>query len=46
MQQINRIQNAVRAGLLRDIDPAELASCLAVFAKILDNSDRLTAKWR
>jgi MarR family transcriptional regulator for hemolysin len=39
MQKINRIQNQVRARLLKNIDPAELAACLAVFAKILDNMD-------
>jgi MarR family transcriptional regulator, transcriptional regulator for hemolysin len=39
MQRINGIQNEVRARLLKDIDPAELAACLAVFAKILDNMD-------
>jgi MarR family transcriptional regulator for hemolysin len=46
MQKINRIQNTVRASLLKGIDPAELAGCLAVFAKILGNADRHSAKQR
>jgi MarR family transcriptional regulator for hemolysin len=46
MQKINRIQNAVRASLLRGIDPRELASCLAVFAKILENAEQHSAKRR
>ena len=46
MQKINRIQNTVRASLLRGIEPAELAGCLAVFAKILVNADRYSAKQR
>jgi MarR family transcriptional regulator for hemolysin len=46
MQKINRIQNMVRAGLLKDIDPADLAACLAVFARILENADQLTARRR
>jgi MarR family transcriptional regulator, transcriptional regulator for hemolysin len=46
MQKINRIQNTVRASLLKGIDPAELAGCLAVFAKILVNADRHSAKQR
>jgi hypothetical protein len=36
----------VRASLLKGIDPAELAGCLAVFAKILINADRHSAKQR
>jgi MarR family transcriptional regulator, transcriptional regulator for hemolysin len=46
MRKINRIQNGVRAGLLKDIAPAELAACLAVFGKILDNADRRLPKNR
>ena len=46
MQKINRIQNTVRISLLKGIDPAELASCVAVFAKILDNTDHHSAKRR
>jgi MarR family transcriptional regulator for hemolysin len=46
MNRINRIQNRVRASLLKDIDPAELVHCLAVFAKVLDNMDRHRAKLR
>jgi len=46
MKKINRIQNTVRASLLRGIDPADLASCLEVFAKILDNMDRHTTALR
>jgi MarR family transcriptional regulator for hemolysin len=46
MQKINRIQLEVRARLLKNIDPAELAACLAVFAKILDNMDDRPTKGR
>ncbi|HEY4341915.1 MAG TPA: MarR family transcriptional regulator [Steroidobacteraceae bacterium] len=46
MQKINRIQNSVRARLLTDIEPAQLAACLAVFAKILGNTDQHFAKRR
>jgi MarR family transcriptional regulator for hemolysin len=46
MQKINRIQNTVRAALLKDIEPAQLAACLAVFAKILDNTDQHSANRR
>jgi MarR family transcriptional regulator for hemolysin len=46
MQQINRIQNTVRASLLKDIDPTQLAGCLAVFAKILENIDTHVSKRR
>jgi MarR family transcriptional regulator for hemolysin len=46
MQKINRVQNIVRASLLKGIDPAELASCIAVFARILDNADQHSAKRR
>ena len=46
MQKINRIQNTVRASLLKGIAPAELASCLAVFARILDNADQHSARRR
>jgi len=46
MQKINRIQNTVRASLLKGIEPAELAACLAVFARILDNADLHVAKRR
>ena len=46
MQKINRIQNAVRMDLLKGIDPVELTACLAVFAKILDNTDRRSANRR
>lgn len=41
MKKINQIQNEVRASLVKDISPAELATCLEVFAKILDNADRI-----
>ena len=40
MRRINRIQDTVRAKLLKDITPAQFATCLDVFAKILDNMDR------
>jgi MarR family transcriptional regulator for hemolysin len=40
LREINRIQNSVRAKLLQDIEPKELSTCLAVFAKILANMDR------
>jgi MarR family transcriptional regulator for hemolysin len=43
MKQINRIQEAVRARLLRDIDPKDLTVCMAVFAQILANMDDPTA---
>lgn len=46
MQKINRIQNSVRADLLKGIDPVELTACLAVFAKILENTDRRTVSRR
>jgi MarR family transcriptional regulator for hemolysin len=39
MKQINRIQDAVRARLLRGIDPKDLTVCMAVFAQILANMD-------
>jgi MarR family transcriptional regulator for hemolysin len=39
MKQINRIQDAVRARLLRGIDSADLAVSMAVFAQILANID-------
>ena len=44
VQKINRIQNTVRADLLKGIDPAELAAYLAVFARILDNADQHSTK--
>jgi MarR family transcriptional regulator, transcriptional regulator for hemolysin len=40
MRQITRIQESVRAGLLRDIDPKDLTVCMAVFAQILANLDK------
>jgi MarR family transcriptional regulator for hemolysin len=40
MKQINRIQEAVRARLLRGIDPKDLTVCMAVFAQILANLDQ------
>jgi MarR family transcriptional regulator for hemolysin len=46
MQKINRIQNTVRARLLKGIDPEELASCLAVFARILENAEQHSGKRR
>jgi MarR family transcriptional regulator for hemolysin len=39
MKQINRIQESVRARLLRDIDPKDLTVCMAVFAQILANME-------
>jgi MarR family transcriptional regulator for hemolysin len=39
MKQINRIQDAVRARLLRGIDPEDLTVCMSVFAQILANID-------
>ncbi|HEV7715433.1 MAG TPA: MarR family transcriptional regulator [Steroidobacteraceae bacterium] len=39
MKQINRIQESVRARLLRGIDPEDLTVCMAVFAQILANLD-------
>ena len=38
MQKINQIQNTIRNSLIKDISPEELAACLTVFAKILDNA--------
>jgi MarR family transcriptional regulator, transcriptional regulator for hemolysin len=37
MRQINRIQESVRVKLLRGIDAEDLATCMAVFARILAN---------
>ncbi len=39
MRQINGIQEAVRARLLRGIAEKDLTRCLAVFARILSNMD-------
>jgi MarR family transcriptional regulator for hemolysin len=39
MREIERIQNAVRARLLKGIDAEDLSTCLSVFAKILVNMD-------
>jgi MarR family transcriptional regulator for hemolysin len=39
MRDIDRIQNTTRAKLLRGIDPDDLSTCMAVFAKILANMD-------
>jgi MarR family transcriptional regulator for hemolysin len=39
MREIDGIQNTVRAQLLRGIDPEDLSTCMAVFAKILANMD-------
>ena len=39
MKQINRIADAVRARLLRGIDPDDLTVCMSVFAQILANVD-------
>jgi MarR family transcriptional regulator for hemolysin len=44
MQKINQIQNSIRNSLIKDIGPEELAACLTVFAKILDNADRVSEK--
>jgi MarR family transcriptional regulator for hemolysin len=44
MQRINQIQEAIRESLIKDISPDELAACLSVFAKILDNADRIAEK--
>jgi MarR family transcriptional regulator, transcriptional regulator for hemolysin len=46
MQKINRVQNMVRTSLLKGIDAVELASCLAVFARILENAEQHSAKRR
>jgi MarR family transcriptional regulator for hemolysin len=46
MRKINRIQDRVRASLLEGIEGADLAACLAVFAKILDNADQHSARRR
>lgn len=40
LRQIARIGNAVSRKLLRDIDPQDLAGCVAVFAHILENFER------
>jgi MarR family transcriptional regulator, transcriptional regulator for hemolysin len=40
MRQINRIQESVRARLLRGIDPKDLTVCMSVFAQILANLDQ------
>jgi MarR family transcriptional regulator, transcriptional regulator for hemolysin len=40
MRQINRIQESVRARLLRGIDPEDLTVCMSVFAQILANIDQ------
>jgi MarR family transcriptional regulator for hemolysin len=42
MQKINQIQNTIRNSLIKDISPEELAACLTVFAKILDNADQVS----
>lgn len=39
MRDINRIQERVRARLLKGIDPKDLTVCLSVFARILANFD-------
>jgi MarR family transcriptional regulator, transcriptional regulator for hemolysin len=39
MREIDRIQNSVRARLLKGIDPDDLSTCMSVFAKILANMD-------
>ena len=39
MREIERIQNAVRARLLKGIDSEDLSTCMSVFAKILVNID-------
>jgi len=39
MREIERIQNTVRARLLKGIDPQDLSRCMSVFAKILVNMD-------
>jgi MarR family transcriptional regulator for hemolysin len=39
MRDIDRIQNTVRAKLLRGIGANDLSTCMAVFAKILANMD-------
>jgi MarR family transcriptional regulator for hemolysin len=46
MQKINRVQNMVRTSLLKGIDAVELANCLAVFARILENAEQHSAKHR
>jgi MarR family transcriptional regulator for hemolysin len=40
MREIERIQNRVRTRLLNGIDPEDLSTCMAVFAKILVNMDK------
>lgn len=40
MRQINRIQESVRARLLDGISTRDLQTCVAVFARILDNIER------
>ena len=42
MQRINQIQNTIRNSLIKGISPEELAACLTVFAKILDNADHVS----
>jgi MarR family transcriptional regulator, transcriptional regulator for hemolysin len=39
MRDIDRIQNTVRAKLLKGIDADDLSTCMAVFAQILANMD-------
>jgi len=39
MREIERIQNTVRAKLLKGIAPEDMSTCMAVFAKILVNID-------
>ena len=46
MNRINQIQSSIRDELTRDISHGELAACLTVFAKILENADRVTTRWR
>lgn len=43
MKQINRIQESVRARLLRGIEPKDLTVCMAVFAQILANMEEPSA---
>jgi MarR family transcriptional regulator for hemolysin len=46
MQRINEIQSSIRDALVKDISPAQLEACLTVFAKILENVDQVSARWR
>ena len=44
MDRINQIQSSIRDQLTQGIGHQELAACLMVFAKILENADRVSTR--